>query len=88
MIEALEKANVLVKGNEDNTVTITRSFSPGHNTRRPSKKKVIVVSYFSEADLERLREVQITPISRGKTGKIETCWDRYVAYLMKREKKK
>jgi hypothetical protein len=88
MIESLEKTNVLVKENEDNTVTITKGFYPSHNNRRLSREREIVVSYFSEADLEKLREVQITPISRGKTGKIASCWDRYVAYLMKREKQK
>ena len=86
MNDKLDRLNVLVKENSDNSVTITKDVRPSHNSRRIVRQSEIVVSYFTDADLQQLRDVRITPIAREKPGSVTSYWDKYISYLMKKNK--
>ena len=85
MNDRLDKLNVLVKENSDNTVTITKDVRPSHNSQRVARQSEIVVSFFTDADLQQLRDVQITPISRVKSGIFTSYWEKYISYIMKKK---
>lgn len=86
MKEPLQDINVVVKGNSDNTITITRDIRPTHNSARVVHKPEIVVSYFTDEDLERFHGIHIEPLSASK-HEIKDFWEKCVSHVIHKNKK-
>lgn len=86
MRESLDKISVVVKGNDDNTITISREIRPTHNVARVVHSPEIVVGYFSREDLRRLQDVKIEVVKEPKHGTRE-IWERYVSHVINKNKK-
>ena len=86
MKKPLQDINVVIKGNNDNTITITRDIRPTHNSARVVHKPEIVVSYFTDEDLERFHGIRFEPASESK-NEIKELWEKCVSYVIHKNKK-
>ena len=86
MKESLEDIGVVVKGNSDNTVTITRDIRPTHNSARVIRMPEVVVAYFSDEELAHLRSIHISPSISPKED-LKGKWEKYVSYVVHKTKK-
>lgn len=86
MKETIEDVGVVVTGNSDNTVTITRGIRPSHNSERIIRTPEVVVAYFSDEELRHLRSIHIDPTTSSKSD-IREKWDRYVSHVIHKRKK-
>lgn len=72
-------ADIVVKGGNNNTVTIVRSEKPTHNQSRVIKSKEIVVNYFSDAEIAHLRGIGISSVIREiPTGRWTSVFERVI----------
>ena len=86
MKDPLQNINVVVKGNSDNTITITRDIRPTHNTARVAHKPEIVVSYFTDEDLERFHDIYVEYVS-GSKHEIKDFWEKCISHVIHKNKK-
>ena len=86
MRESLDKINVVVKGNDDNTITISKEIRPSHNVARVVHSPEIVVGYFSREELNRLQDINIQIVEESKHV-TRGMWERYVSHVINKNKK-
>lgn len=75
----IEVPDIIVKGHSDNTVTIVRNERPTHNASRIVRSPEIYVSCFSDAEIEHLREIDVSAIYSENSNERCSFWEKYVS---------
>ena len=88
MKENLDNINVIVGKNDERSVTIVKGGKPSHNPSRIIHTPEIVVRYFSDEDMERLREIHISLPAKAQSAKLHTILGKYVHYVVGKKGKK
>lgn len=87
MKENLDNINVIVGNDDERSVTIVKDKRPSHNSSRIINTPEIVVRYFSDEDMERLREIHISLPTKGPSAKFHTILGKCVHYVIGKGKK-
>lgn len=87
MKENLNKINVIVGNGDERSVTIVKKRNPSHNASRVIHTPEIVVRYFSDEDMERLRKIHISLPTKEQSRRFHTILGKYAPYIIGKGKK-
>lgn len=87
MKEVLNKINVIVESSDENYMTIVKEAKPSHNSSRVIRNPEIVVRYFSDEDMDRLREIQLSSRPSGQSSRWSELVEKYTSFMRDKEKK-
>ena len=87
MKETIDVADVIVRDSDNNTVIIARNGKPTHNSARVVKSPEIVVNCFSNAEISRLRDIDVSKIVIKPSTDICSFFGKYIPFVIDKKMK-
>lgn len=87
MKETVDVADVVVTNSDNNTVIIARSGKPTHNPARVVKNPEIVVNCFSNAEISRLRDIDVSEIVIKPSTDRYSFFGKYIPFVIEKKMK-